>query len=111
MGDFSFTLIVFGVLGYFLLRHCCHVSSLRWDALEWQQNVFESTAVGLLLFGASRMSAPWIVALVHRLDASGRAESFFNACVPSPFMGCVVLGAAIGLLGTTLVNHFWDKDR
>lgn len=54
MSDAAALLAVLSVVGYVLLRHCCHQTSLRWDALEWQQNIFESTAVGLGLVGIFR---------------------------------------------------------
>ena len=58
MSDAAALLVVLSVVGYVLLHHCCHQTSLRWDSLEWQQNIFESTAVGLGLFGIFRILAP-----------------------------------------------------
>jgi len=52
MGGSAALLVVLTVIGYVLLRHSCHRTSFRWQALEWQQNLFESTATGLLFFGA-----------------------------------------------------------
>lgn len=135
MDSLASVLVVFGVLGYFILRHCCHRTSFRWDALEWQQNVFESTGFGLLLFGLARAAAPMAKALIyacsgpwsyaiadatvspyaHLLASASSAGSIFHdylaTAVPFSFSGTLILGTAIGVGAAGIANLRWSRDR
>jgi hypothetical protein len=112
MGDLASTLVVFGVIGYLILRHCCHRTSLRWDALEWQQNVFESTAFGLLLFGIGRLTAPWIQTVTEwAWRPSTGVFAYMKHQLPFPFTGTVVASVGVGLVMAQLSNWRWSRDR
>ena len=102
--------VVLSVVGYVFLRHCCHRTSLRWDALEWQQNIFESTAVGLALFGASRLSA----LLLELAPGSWRplfesVPALLNREPSTPFAGSVIASLALGGLLAMAINRKWPK--
>jgi len=110
MGDLGAALIVFGVIGYVILRHCCHRTHFRWDALEWQQNVFESTAIGLALFAAGRLTAPLFRALAGSFQPSVRVVAYVENQLPFPFTGTVVAGLFVGLLVALVANLRWPRD-
>lgn len=105
-------LAVLSVIGYVLLKHCCHRTSFRWDALEWQQNIFESTSLGLALFGACRLLSPvveWAQTRVGlRLEVVG---SFLDARLAFPFVGSIVASFLLGLVLAGLANLRWPRDR
>ncbi len=104
-------LVVLGVVGYLLLRHCCHRTSFRWDALEWQQNLFESTAVGLGLFGACRLVSPLgrYAANAVGLPAE-RVAAFAGDKFPVPFAASVIAALLLGLGGSLVANRRWPRD-
>ena len=112
MGDLGPTLLLFPVVGYLLLRHRCHRTSFRWDALEWQQNVFESTGVGLLLFAVARLGAPLYRLLPEAVGAPlEQVASFLNARLPIPYAAAAVGSILIGLLLAWAANRRWPPDR
>ncbi len=101
--------VVLSVIGYVLLRHCCHKTSFRWDALEWQQNIFESTAAGLVLFGVTRLITPLVGSIPESL------RPFFqpipNFLDREPFAGSIIASSLLGVLVAAIVNAIWSKER
>lgn len=104
--------VVLSVVGYLFLRHYCHRTSLRWDALEWQQNIFESTGVGLALFGVSRLGVsllemvpgPW-QPLFHFVPAYLKRE------LSTPFAGSIVSAWVLGVLLAAASNKKWPLQQ
>jgi hypothetical protein len=111
MSDLGAALVVFGVIGYVVLRHCCHRSRFRWDALEWQQNVFESTAAGLALFATARLAMPLVRLIAGNWRFVRVTVAFLKAQFAFPYPGTVLLGTAIGFLVAVLTNLRWPPDR
>ena len=109
--DSAASLVVFGVIGYFILRHCFHRTAFRWETLEWQQNVFESTGFGLLLFGAARLTAPWVHKVTEQFQAIVTLQHDVSSRIPYPYPGTIALGTAIGLAIAAIGNLLWSKDR
>ena len=90
-------LVVLSIVGYLLLRHGCHRTRFRWDALEWQQNLFESTAVGLGLFASVRLASPLATALATRTGVPlAPAKTMLNTYLPLPFARSVIGALALG---------------
>jgi hypothetical protein len=104
-------LVVFGVIGYLILRHFCYRTGFRWETLEWQQNVFESTGFGLLLFGLARLLGPPVHSLTGASPATSQAQRYIAERLPFPFPGTVILGTLLGLLIAWGVNLIWPKDK
>ncbi len=105
-------LAVLSVVGYVLLRHRCHLTKFRWDAIEWQQNVFESTAVGMALFSACRIAAP----LGNRIQSAlgldpATVPRYLNRYLELPFSGSVVGALILGLALAGLTNLRLTRDR
>ncbi len=105
-------IVVLSVVGYVLLRYCCHRTSFRWDALEWQQNIFESTAVGLALFGVIRLITPSLRQLFGSWGPLFESlPTFLNRELSAPFAGSVIAALLLGSLVATIINAIWPKQR
>ncbi len=105
-------LAVLSVVGYVLLRHCWHWTKFRWDTIEWQQNVFESTAVGIALFGICRIAAP----LIHRVQSAlgldpTAVPRYLQSHLALPFAGSVVEALLLGLALTGLANLWLTREK
>src|SRR3954447_19123650 len=95
--------LLLAVAGYVTLRHCSNRTKFRWAALDWEQNVFESAALGALLFGIVRivwtMPPPfrWVAATLEPLEPlANRAATTIHEALPFQFSGSLV---AVYLLG------------
>lgn len=108
MDSLPAALLGFGTLGYLLLRHAVHRTRIRWDALEWQQNLFEATAVGLALFIVARLTGPSVHALIERHEPFG-LHKYFAARIPFPYWDSLLVGTAFGLLLAIASNWIWSE--
>jgi hypothetical protein len=104
-------LVVLSVVGYVLLRHCCHRSHYRWDALEWQQNIFESTAVGLALFGAASLLGRFLLRASPISPGLNAVPEFLGASLPLPHSTSVVGAFTLGLSIAGIANRRWPPSR
>src|SRR5436305_1501196 len=89
--------LLLAVAGYLTLRHCCNRTKFRWAALDWEQNVFESAAMGALLFGIVRLA--WTLPPpFDRIEAAERpfmplmnaAAAAIHEALPFRFSGSLV---------------------
>ncbi len=105
-------LAVLSVVGYVLLRHCCHLTKFRWDAIEWQQNVFESTAVGIALFGTCRIAAPLGIRAQSALGLDPTTvPRYLDRHLGLPLAGSVLGALILGLALTGLANRRLTRDK
>jgi len=102
----SAALLLFAIAGYVTLRHSCHYTKFRWEALAWEQNAFESAACGFALFLAVRL----LVVLIPPLHESGAAQ-LLKSALPFPFSGSLVAAFAVGMAGGHAVNLAWNASR
>lgn len=101
-------LAVLSVVGYVLLKHVCHLSRYRWDSLEWQQNLFESTAAGLFCFSAFRFIAPTAKAALSFAGYDVELlSSGINSALPVGYAGSVIGASVLGLLASLVANQIW----
>jgi hypothetical protein len=115
--EFGPALLLFAVAGYLTLRHCANRTKFRWAALEWEQNVFESAALGLLLFFVVRLLAvlmPRAVRLPHVGAVLApiwySTEAVFRVvrqALPFRFSGSLVAAFMLGIGGGLLSNVRW----
>lgn len=102
MEDFGSALLLFAVAGYVTLRHCANRTKFRWEALEWEQNVFESAVVGLVLFFLVRLIA------VVLPDSSWWPLQTVKRALPFKFSASLVGAFVLGIGGGLISNLRWD---
>lgn len=95
----SIQLLFIVASGYLPLQYC-HLSKHRWDALEWERNLFEATLVGGALFALTRAL---IVLAEWRLPLAGIRDAY-HSVVPIDFAGSLTLAPIAGLLLAWVVN-------
>ena len=117
MEEFGPALLLFAVAGYLTLRHCANRTKFRWAALAWEQNVFESAALGLLLFFLVRLVSalmPRAILLPHfgawLMPIWFSTETIFGVvrtALPFRFSGSLVAAFMLGIGGGLLSNLRW----
>ncbi len=111
MEKFGSAFLVFAIVGYFTVRNLSNRTRFRANILQWERNIFESAAVGLVLFVVARLLViPDILTLVegHRLGpgvALGIRE--FKTYLPFPFAGSLIVTLGLGVLGAKVSNLWW----
>jgi len=111
MGGSAALLVVLSVLGYVLLRHACHRTAKRWQALEWQQNLFESSAAGISFYALALAALEVIGPLSGDVYffSHGRL-SYFARVLAIPHAAPLAMALALGLMFSAIANLVWSKD-
>jgi len=99
-------LLLLAIAGYITLRHSCRYTKFRWEALAWEQNAFESAALGFALFIVARL----LVTVVHGVEG-WEPFRLLKAALPFPFSGSLVAAFALGIAGGWASNVFMDASR
>lgn len=86
--------------------HLCHFTNRRWDALQWERNLFESTALGLLLFVIARLWVPWWLTYSNPLAV---ARTLRHA-LPFPYARSLLLTLCIGV-GAGFLGRLAFSDK
>lgn len=98
MGAAGPLLLLFPLTGGYAFLRLCHFTKHRWDALEWERNLFEAALADAGLFLAVRLAIP----LFERAPALVRVRDAVRAAVPYPFaasfLGALVLAVALAWL-------------
>jgi len=107
MGSIGPLLLLFSVAGGYLFLQFCHFFKHRWDALEWERNLFESALFGMALFVLVRLAVlgletqPLFVGLRDRI----------HLWLPFAYVGTFLLAIALALLVGALINWRWPRQR
>ena len=106
--------LLLAVAGYLTLRHSANRTKFRWAALDWEQNVFESAAMGALLFGVVRVVwtmeplFPWVASITRPLvRAAASIAAVIHTALPFRFSGSLVAAYALGIGGGCVTNLWW----
>lgn len=104
MGDAAPPLLLTSILGGYLALHLCHFTQRRWEAQEWERNLFEATALGALIFVLVRV----VLSPLETTPAVAPALRWLRNVLPFPYAGSVLLtlagGTALGLIGRLLMS-------
>lgn len=109
--------LLLAVAGYLTLRHCSNRTKFRWAALDWNQNVFESAAVGAALFGVVRLlwtlrpPFAWMAAMIHPvISAANAAAAAIHDALPFHFSGSLLAAYFLGIGGGYFSNLWWRAE-
>lgn len=90
--------------GYAALRVCPY-TALRWRAQSWDQNFFESGAIGALLFVSARL-AKYVPMISTTLE---QARPTLSVLAPVPyaasFLGALLLGCSLSLMSGWVLSR------
>jgi hypothetical protein len=101
MDGFGSIQLLFILAGGYLPLQYCHLSKHRWDALEWERNLFEATLVGASLFAITRL----LIVLAEALLPTGSLRSAYHAVIPVGYAGSLTLAPVLGLVAAAFVNR------
>ena len=100
MGAIGPLLLLFSLAGGYAFLQRCHLTKHRWDALEWERNLFEAALVGGGLFVAVRLAIPSL----ERISRLVLIRDAIRAAVPFPFAASFLTALVFALLLAWLVN-------
>jgi hypothetical protein len=105
MGSVGPLLLLFSLAGGYAFLQLCHFTKYRWDALEWERNVFEAALVGGGLFVAVRLALP----LLGRIPLLVSVRDAVHTAVPYPFAASFAGAFAVAVLLAGLINLYLPR--
>ena len=119
MDEFGPALLLFAVAGYVTLRHCANRTKFRSAALAWEQNVFESGALGLSLFLIARLilvatsgaaTLPMLAPVAAPLWGGMQGVAhLIGLALPFKFSASLIAAFMLGIGGGLLTNLRWSS--
>lgn len=106
MGEVAASVLLFSIAGGYAFLQLWHVTKHRWDALEWERNLFESTLVGSILFLIARL----VIVPLERVDWIRDMRDFVKVALPFGYSGSLVATLCLGVL-TGLVFRRFSSDE
>jgi hypothetical protein len=100
MGAIGPLLLLFSLAGGYAFLQLCHFTKHRWDALEWERNLFEAALAGGGLFVAVRLVIP----MFERVRGFAQIREVVRAAVPYQFAASFVAALLLALALAGLVN-------
>jgi hypothetical protein len=107
MGSVGPLLLLFSLAGGYAFLQVCHFTKYRWDALEWERNVFEAAVVGGGLFVAVRLAIPPL----ERFPEFLAVRNTIRAALPYPFAPSFAAALALAFVLAGLVNKAYPRQR
>ncbi len=99
-------LLLFAVAGGYTFLQVCHVTKHRFDALEWDRNLFEATLTGGIFFVFARLilSLPVVDQRLHVV------RSLLHGVLPVPYVGSL-LATLCCAVAVALVSNVFLRER
>jgi hypothetical protein len=100
-------LLLFSLAGGYAFLQVCQLTKHRWDAQEWERNLFEAALAGAALFVAIRLAAP----ILGRFAWLVRVRDGIRIALPHPFAASFLGALALALALAWLVNRLVPRER
>jgi hypothetical protein len=112
MGEAAPLLLLFSLAGGFAFLQYCRKYKHRWDALEWDRNLFEGGLVGAALFLLAR-AITWLFErlLDYCWGAADQVRSALHSVLPFPYVGSFLGAFALALIVAKVINDRVPEDE
>ncbi len=107
MGEVAPSVLLFSIAGGYAFLQLWHLTRHRWDALEWERNLFEATLVGSVLFLTTRL----VVLPLERIEWFRQARDLIKAALPFVYSGSLLATLALGIFAGLVFRRFSSDEQ